>query len=153
MKIKLYEMIATWFYSGYMKPASGAWGSFASLPLCLLIVHYFGLYGVILGSTALFLIGWWAAHIFEKETGEHDSSRIVIDETVGMLIACIPLLYGITWVNIALCFLAFRLFDAIKIGPVGWLDRNVGGAFGVMIDDVAAGLLAAITVIGAMLWI
>ena len=101
MKIKLYDMIATWFYSGYMKPASGTWGSFASLPLCLLIVYHLGLYGIIFGSIALFLIGWWAAHIFEQETGEHDSSRIVIDETVGMLIASLPLLYGITWINIA----------------------------------------------------
>lgn len=153
MKIKAYDITATWFYSGYLRPASGMWGAFAALPLCLLVVAYAGLYGVIIVSFALFLLGLWAAHCYEIETGEHDSSRIVIDEVVGMLLASLPLLYDLSWMNIALCFAAFRLFDALKIGPVGWLDRHVRGAFGVMIDDVAAGLMAAIVVFGGMIWI
>lgn len=151
--IKPYDMIATWFYSGYMKPASGTWGSFAALPLCLLTVYHTGLYGIIFGSMILFCLGLWAAHRYEIESGEHDSSRIVIDEAAGMMIASIPLLYDMSWVMVALCFGAFRLFDAVKMGPVGWLDHNVNGAFGVMIDDIAAGFMAATTVMGIMIWI
>jgi len=152
MKIKLYDIIATWFYSGYLKPASGTWGTFAALPFCILTVFYFGSIGLILGSIILFCIGLWAAHIYEIETGEHDSSRIVIDEAAGMMIASIPLAYSIDWITIILCFLAFRLFDAIKIGPVGWLDKNINGALGVMIDDIAAGLMATLLILGIKIW-
>jgi phosphatidylglycerophosphatase A len=53
---------------------------------------------------------------------------------------------------VGLCFLIFRVFDAVKTGPVGWLDKNIHGAFGVMIDDIAAGLLTAIVIIGGLLW-
>ena len=69
-----------------------------------------------------------------------------------MMLACLPLLYQFDMITIFLCFIVFRIFDAIKIGPVGWLDKNINGALGVMIDDIAAGLIATITVIGYLLW-
>ena len=74
MKIKLAYTIATWFGSGYLKPASGTWGTVAALPLVIPVVFVFGSLGVILGSLVLFCIGLWAAHIYEIESGEHDSS-------------------------------------------------------------------------------
>jgi phosphatidylglycerophosphatase A len=153
MKIKLAYMIATWFGSGLLKPASGTWGTLASLPFVVPIVYIYGSLGIILGSFGLFCIGLWAAHIYEIETGEHDSSRIVIDEVVGMLIAATPLLIHFDWVMVLICFVLFRLLDAWKVGLVGWCDKNVTGAFGVMIDDVVAGLLTAIVILGVMQWI
>jgi phosphatidylglycerophosphatase A len=150
--IKISNLIATWFYSGHIRPASGTWGTLAGLPLCLAFVHYGGHFGVIFGAIALFIIGLWAAHAYEIDTGEHDSSRVVIDEVAGMMLACLPLLYQFEIKTITACFIAFRMFDAVKIGPVGWLDRNINGALGVMMDDIAAGLLAAITVFGGLLW-
>lgn len=151
--IKLSTFIATWFGSGYLKPASGTWGTLASLPLCLLIVSYTGLLGLILTSVTLFLIGLWVTNLHQKHTGHHDPSEVVIDETVGMLIASIPLLYLFNWQMILACFILFRIFDAVKIGPVGWLDKNINGAFGVMIDDVAAGLITTIIISGYLIWI
>lgn len=150
--IKPYTLIATWFGSGFIKPASGTWGTLASLPLCLLITSYFGLLGVIIGSMTLFAIGLWVTHLHQKDTGRHDPSEVVIDETVGMLIACVPLLYLFNWQMILSCFVLFRIFDAIKIGPVGWLDKNINGEFGVMIDDVAAGLMTTIIILGYLIW-
>ncbi|PCI00287.1 MAG: phosphatidylglycerophosphatase A [Alphaproteobacteria bacterium] len=151
--IKLYDLTATFFYSGYMKPASGTWGSFAALPVCLLTVHYGGIFGIILGSLVLFCIGLWAANAYERATGEHDSSHIVIDEAAGLMLACIPLLYDFSWGMIGACFILFRLFDAVKKGPVGWCDTHVSGAFGVMIDDIVAGLMTVILILGYLLWI
>jgi phosphatidylglycerophosphatase A len=151
--IEPHKIVATWFYSGYLKPASGTWGTFAALPFCLLVVTVFGLVGVIIGSVILFINGMWAAAEMEKETGDHDASYIVIDEVVGMLIASIPLLYHMTWPMIFTCFVLFRLFDAVKIGPVGWCDRHVHGAFGVMIDDVVAGLMTVIVILGYLVWL
>ena len=78
---------------------------------------------------------------------------VVIDEVVGMLIAATPLLFMFDWFMILLCFALFRVLDACKVGLVGWCDKNVSGAFGVMIDDVVAGLLTAIMILGGMLWI
>ena len=135
-----------------MTPASGTWGTFAALPLCIAITLYWGLCGIILGSVTLFLIGLWVTHLHQKDTGDHDPSCIVIDEAAGMMIACIPLLYSFNWQTILACFILFRLFDAVKMGPVGWLDKNIDGALGVMIDDVAAGLMTAIVVLGGLLW-
>lgn len=152
--IKLYDITATWFYSGYLKPASGTWGTLAALPLCIFIAINFGSIGLVLGSMILFCIGLWAAHQYEQVTGEHDSSRIVIDEAAGMMLASLPIaFFGFSWLLCLCCFFAFRLFDAVKIGSVGWLDRNVQGAFGVMIDDIAAGLLTTILILGIFTWI
>ena len=152
-KIKIYDIIATWFYSGYLTPASGTWGTLAALPLCIAVTYYFGIIGIIIGSCIIFFIGLWAADQYERETGKHDSSHIVIDEAAGMMIATLPLTLQFDWLTLLLCFICFRAFDAIKKGPVGWLDKNIHGALGVMIDDVAAGLLAAITVLGVIIWI
>jgi len=150
--IKPYTLTATWFGSGFIKPASGTWGTLASLPLCLLVVSYCGHWGVISASIILFLIGLWVTHLHQKDTGRHDPSEVVIDETVGMMIASIPLLYDFNWQMILGCFVLFRIFDAVKIGPVGWLDKNIHGALGVMIDDVAAGLMATVVMLGYLIW-
>jgi phosphatidylglycerophosphatase A len=147
--MRISTLIATFFYSGYLKPASGTWGTLASLPLCLAVTYQFGLWGIVIAALLLFTIGLWAAHQYEIETGEHDSSRIVIDEAAGMMIACIPLTLSFDWITIVVCFALFRLFDAVKKGPVGWLDKNINGALGVMIDDIAAGLMASIV---ALIW-
>ena len=109
MKIKIACLIATWFGSGNIKPASGTWGTLASLPLVVAIVVLCGSLGVILASLTLFCIGLWAANIYEIKTGEHDSSRIVVDECVGMLIAATPLLISFEWFMVLICFALFRL--------------------------------------------
>lgn len=146
-------LIATWFGSGNIKPASGTWGTLAGLPLIIAVIYYSGVWGVIIGSLVLFCIGIWAAHRYEIMTGEHDSGRIVIDEVCGMMIAATPLLFHFSWVTVIACFIGFRIFDAWKIGLVGWMDRGVNGALGVMVDDVVAGLLTAIIVMGGLLWL
>ncbi len=150
--IKPYTLIATWFGSGFIRPASGTWGTLASLPLCLAMVYFLGHLGVILMSMILFLVGLWVTHLHQIDTAKHDSSEVVIDEAVGMMIASIPLLYIFTWQMALACFVLFRVFDAVKIGPVGWLDKNINGALGVMSDDVAAGLMATICMLGYLVW-
>jgi phosphatidylglycerophosphatase A len=146
------KLIATWFYSGYLRPASGTWGTVAGLPLCLVVTAYFGLIGIVVTTCLLFTLGLWSAHEFEIETGEHDSSRIVIDEVAGMMIACIPLLYQFDWMIVFACFALFRVFDAWKVGLVGWCDKKINGALGVMIDDIVAGFLTTIVMLGYLLW-
>ena len=150
--IKSHEIIATFFYSGYLRPASGTWGTLAALPLCLFVTHQFGVAGICIGTIILFLIGLWASQKHMNTIQKHDPSEIVIDEAAGMMVACLPLTLSFDWVTIIACFALFRLFDAVKKGPVGWLDKNVNGVLGVMIDDIAAGLMTAIVITGIIKW-
>jgi phosphatidylglycerophosphatase A len=101
---------------------------------------------------AVFLIGWWATYRATLGSQDHDPSEIVIDEVAGQWIALLVVSYG-AW-NAGLDplrlypgwiagFLLFRLFDITKPWLVGWADRR-GDALGVMLDDVIAGIFAAI---------
>lgn len=139
-------VLATWFHSGRLKPASGTWGSLAALPFIYMTYIYLGSVGLSIMAGVLFILGYFAAKDYAIKTGEKDASPIVIDEVVGMTIALIPVgsFDLTTW---GLAFILFRIFDAVKIGPVGWCDRKIPGAYGVMIDDVVAGLFAAIGVV------
>ena len=151
-KFIIARILATWFYSGYLKPAPGTWGTLAAIPLCLLSILYFNITTHIGITVALILIGLWATKIYQNQTGKHDSSEIVIDEVAGMMIAVLPLFVMFDWGYLVVCFVLVRIFDAVKIGIVGWLDKNITGAWGVMLDDIAAGLLTSICILGYMIW-
>ncbi len=153
-------LICTWFCSGKIPFAPGTWGSFFTLPIPIALVIALGinpLSFIILGIILiiLFVAGTLATHYYMKATGTHDASEIVIDEVVGMLIvmlSCSKLLV-ISYLESPLfgcgmlgaIFIAFRIFDILKPFPIGWCDKHIHGAFGVMFDDVLAGVFASIT--------
>ncbi|HEY8964220.1 MAG TPA: phosphatidylglycerophosphatase A, partial [Alphaproteobacteria bacterium] len=90
--------------------------------------------------------GWWAIEQIQEKTQTHDDGWIVIDEWAGVWLAMI--FSGPHFVQVFLCLALFRLFDIWKPGPIRWLDKNVHGPVGVMIDDLAAGLATAVCVWG-----
>lgn len=148
-------MIATFGGVGLIRPAPGTWGSAAALPLGWVLHGMGGFPLLALATLAVAALGWWAARAEEAATGSHDESAIVIDEVAGQWIALWPLSLGLNhagvdpwlfpWPGWVGAFLAFRLFDIWKPGPIGWADRQPG-AMGVMLDDLIAGLAAAILV-------
>lgn len=153
--------IATVAGVGNMKPAPGTWGSLAALPLAW-ILHQAGGFPLLAASTVIvFFAGWWATAEMIRGSDNHDPSEIVVDEVVGQWIALMPLSFpawnmglsiSVLWPGWIAAFLAFRLFDIGKWGPVGMADRR-GDALGVMLDDVIAGALAAMVVLVlAVLW-
>ena len=91
--------------------------------------------------------GVWLCGRAGRDLGVADHSGIVWDEIAGYLLAV--MLFQWSWVMAVLGFVLFRLFDIVKPPPVGWLDRRVHGGLGVMLDDLAAGMLAAL-VLAAM---
>ncbi len=94
-----------------------------------------------LGIIALgFVLGVWASNWMIARTGIQDPGFIVWDEFIGQWLALLLLPKTLLWY--AAAFALFRLFDIVKRGPVGWADRRFKGGFGVMFDDVLAGLLA-----------
>lgn len=148
------RIIATWFYSGHLRPAPGTWGSLAALPFAWLIYVLSGPFGLLLATALVFSLGLWATEQETRGQADHDPSEIVVDEVVGQWIALWPVAFGAAragadvlalWPGILAGFVLFRLFDIWKPGPVAWADRR-GDALGVMLDDVIAGALAALGV-------
>ena len=108
-----------------------------------------------MATLTAFALGLWATAEETRGSGDHDPTEIVIDEVVGQWIALFPVIFGATRMGADLlalypgwiaAFLLFRLFDIWKPWPVGWADRR-GDALGVMLDDVLAGIMAALVVI------
>ncbi len=136
------HFLALGFGSGLIKPAPGTWGTLAAIPLYFLIIVFISsasfLYlGLILVG---FLAGIYLCGKTATDAGVHDHGSIVWDEIIGFLItmAFVP----VTWVNLALGFVLFRVFDILKPWPIKLLDRHVHGGFGIMVDDVLAGIFA-----------
>ncbi len=98
-----------------------------------------------LSWAALLALGVWAADRAERIYGP-DDGRIVIDEVVGQLLTCAPLLFwgAATPAALVTAFVTFRVLDIWKPGPVGWAERHFEGGTGVMADDVVAGAIGAV---------
>ncbi len=154
------HLIATFFYIGHLRPAPGTWGSLAALPAAAILYALAGPFAVVVGIAVVYALGLWATTVETAGQDDHDPSEIVIDEVVGQWLALLPVLFGAAatespvlalWPGWIAAFVLFRLFDITKPGPVGWADRR-GDATGVMLDDVIAGLMAAVgvTVLAAL---
>jgi phosphatidylglycerophosphatase A len=91
-------------------------------------------------------IGIWAAGHADGAWGTHDSGRIVIDEVAGYLVT-VALVDRAHWAALAVGFVVFRALDILKPPPIRWLDQNLPGGFGVVIDDVAAGVLGLVILV------
>ena len=137
-------LLASFGGSGFITPASGTWGSLAALPIATyLLFNYSGLYLLYLSFT-LFLIGMWVCREWLNAVGDQDNdpSMIVIDEAAGL---SLTLAFAeMSLISVFLGFALFRLFDIAKPWPISWLEKRFSGAFGIMIDDMVAGLLAGI---------
>jgi len=149
------RLIATFFYSGYLKPAPGTWGSLAGLIAAYPIFLWAGTFGLAFSAFVGFWIGIGATYYVTKDQQDHDPSEVVIDEVVGIWIALLPVFYAADlqhidvlqlWPGWITAFAFFRLFDITKPWLVGWADKR-DDPVGVMLDDVIAGVFAAIAVL------
>ncbi|MEQ5774068.1 phosphatidylglycerophosphatase A [Thalassospira sp. NFXS8] len=133
---------ATWFYSGKVPKAPGTAGSFAALPLGWLLIMAGGNTTLLIATTLVFIYGVFISDSYSKMIGIHDPGEIVIDEVAGQWLCLLPLPLAATWMDVAwvlLAFVVFRFFDILKPWPIRWVDRRVGGGFGIMLDDIFAG--------------
>lgn len=138
------------FGSGLAPVAPGTFGTLAGIPLYLLMASWpLPLYGAT--TLGLFLLGIMICQRSEQRLGVSDHGGIVWDEIVGYLVTMTAV--PASWQTIALGFALFRLFDILKPWPIRWLDRHVHGGLGVMLDDAAAGLFAALCLHATILWV
>ena len=146
------SLLATWFGAGLLPGMPGTWGSLAALPFAWFLRGTFGWQGLAVFAAGVFLVGLWSttAYVRRRGDGDADPGAVVIDEVVGqcLTLLLVPLdvvLYGAG-------FFLFRLTDVLKPWPVSWADRHVGGALGVMLDDVLAAVYAGGILYGLMWW-
>ena len=144
---KLAFFISTLFYAGYFPKAPGTFGSLVSIPIIFIVCYYFGFIGLFLTIGISFFIALIAVKKVLMYT-DHDPSFVVIDEFIGQAVTFLLIadklkaFNGIIFYIIG--FVLFRIFDVTQPFPVSYADKKINNAFGVILDDIFAGIYAAI---------
>lgn len=133
------HFLALGFGSGKVAKAPGTFGTLAAVPIVLLM-QQLSLTPYLMITVLSMVAGFYICGKAAKDMGVHDHGAIVWDEVVGLMITMIAAPVGFVW--LLLGFILFRFFDIIKPWPIRWLDAKVHGGFGIMIDDVLAGIFA-----------
>jgi phosphatidylglycerophosphatase A len=137
--------VATFFGIGYLKPGPGTYGSISAVLLwaAVGVLRHPPVHAMLIVLSVWILLtiaaGVPAATIVERESGGHDPGFVVIDEVIGQWIAL--LFSPVDWQHGLIALILFRLFDITKPFPVRRFERLPGG-WGIVFDDVAAGLYA-----------
>ncbi|SIQ86376.1 phosphatidylglycerophosphatase A family protein [Marinobacterium stanieri] len=135
--------------SGAAPKAPGTFGTLAAVPLWYLMAQT-SLPVYLVLTLAAFVIGIWLCGRTSRDLGVHDHGGIVWDEFVGYWITMIAV--PVDWIWALLGFILFRLFDIWKPWPIRPVDRRVHGGLGIMLDDVLAGVFAALVLQGLILF-
>jgi len=143
--------------SGLPRRAPGTWGTVGGLIVAIPLLSL-GFTTFLIVTILSCVIGVWICDRSSKLMGVHDDPHIVWDEWAGIWITLLPFSYlGVSttsfWSDISqpiaifaliIAFILFRFFDIIKPPPIGWADKKVAGGLGIMLDDIIAGIMAAV---------
>ena len=132
----MWQFAATFFYLGKLPFAPGSWGSLGALILWIFLPSSYLLQMIMI--IILFSIGVISSKKMAAAMNDHDPSKVVIDEAVGMWIALFMLPYSIVIYSMA--FILFRIFDIFKPSFI-YRVQNLPGGWGIMMDDVLAGII------------
>ena len=144
------KLFVSIFYIGYIKFASGTWGSVAAIIILYPFIKFnvLSFEALIFVFIILFFISNLFINYFSNFTNSNDSKHIVIDELLGIFIILIfyefIFIYN-DFITLILIFFLFRLFDIIKIFPANYIDTNLKNGYGVMMDDIVAGIYTILT--------
>jgi len=148
-------LVATFLGAGYLKPGPGTWASLAAALLWLgaaLTLHpspRAQLFSLLAAIAIAIALGVPAATIVERQSGRRDPGFVVIDEVVGQWMALLGC--PADWAHGLVALILFRLFDIAKPYPIRRLERLPGG-WGIVFDDVAAGLYALVVASLIRIW-
>ena len=132
----IWRFVATFFYLGKLPFAPGSWGSLGALLLWLLLPVTFSVHLSVI--IILFVLGVYSSNKVAEDLDDHDPSEVVIDEVVGMGISLFMLQHSFGLY--LLSFILFRVFDILKPSFI-YRIQNLSGGWGIMLDDVLAGLI------------
>ncbi|MBO4335861.1 MAG: phosphatidylglycerophosphatase A [Desulfovibrio sp.] len=144
------HLLATFFGSGLLRPASGTWGTLAGLFVYLVLSPFLGPWFWLALCFLTFFLGAWACEVAGRNCGVHDHGSFVIDEVFAIWLVLLVTPESFTWQLAA--FAAFRFFDIVKLPPASFCDREMRNGYGVMLDDAFAALYA-IALIRACVWL
>lgn len=143
---KPYDFIASLGGIGLIPYAPGTFGSIFGCITFVLISHFVNM---LIPTIIIVILSIWICEKVSKDLSEKDHKSIVIDELAGIWVALLPVIYfassqneRITYAILALVF--FRFFDILKPFPVSYIDQKYKNGFGIVFDDIIAGILAAV---------
>lgn len=137
-------LIALGFGSGLAPKAPGTFGTLAAIPFFLLML-FLPTWDYLLVLVVSSALGVYLCQSAADTLGVHDHPAIVWDEFVGLWITLLPIVFlGFEWHWLVAGFVLFRIFDIAKPWPISFIDKHVHGGFGIMLDDVLAGIAAAL---------
>ena len=143
--MKLRFAFLTLFYSGLSPKAPGIAGSLVALIMGMYALEFLYISNIFMIAILVTIIAVKQINIYEKEVGTHDGKEIVIDEFAGMWFALSIAGVGAgMWLTGIIAFIYFRIFDIWKPSLIGKIDRDVKGGWGVMGDDLLAGVFAGL---------
>lgn len=137
------------FGAGLSPVAPGTVGTLAAVPLYLVAVSV-GHAAFVAALVAIVVLGPWICSATARQLEAHDHGAIVWDEIAGYFVtmALVP----VSTANVVAGFILFRAFDILKPWPIRWVDRQIHGGTGIMLDDILAGFLAAILLLLLNAW-
>jgi len=141
---KIAIFIATTFGSGYFPVAPGTVGAFVAA-VFLYVLPEFSWLTLTIAAILTFFIGVWAADVASRAWNDKDPGKVNWDEFVSMIIAVIAVPVSNPLLVYSVAFVFCRIYDVWKPFPAGWIDKNVPGGMGIMLDDVAAGIYTNLT--------
>ena len=144
-------LLATWFGVGLVPLAPGTAGSATALPFAWLLLQAGGPPALLAAAALVLALGLAACGAVVRATGDGDPGPVVIDEVAGQWLALLPA--SLSPRSFLAGFLLFRALDIVKPWPAGAIDRRLGGAPGIMLDDVVAGAYAAAILLPLEIWI
>ena len=146
---KISQIFSTLFFIGYVKWAPGTFGSFFSLIIIIFLHNIVNKNEFIILFICIFLIATICIKIYSKSVNKHDAKEIIIDEFLGIYLIIICSydfkIFNNEFIKILLILLFFRIFDILKPFPANWIDKNMKNSYGVILDDIVAGIYTIIT--------
>ena len=135
--------LATWFGAGFVPKAPGTFGTIAALPFVWLLSTYVSSFAErAIAISVVTSVALWATSRTERLWQLHDDSRVVADEVAGIMATLIWFPFDVK--HVILGVVVFRLLDIWKPGPIGYIDEEIPGARGTVLDDVLAGIISAV---------
>jgi len=146
---KISQIFSTLFFIGYVKWAPGTFGSIFSLITIIFLHNILNENEFIILFICILLMATICIKIYSKSANKHDAKEIIIDEFLGIYLIIICSydfkIFNNEFVKILLILLFFRIFDILKPFPANWIDKNLKNSYGIILDDIVAGIYTIIT--------
>ena len=148
MLSKIVGLLATGFGVGRLPGPKGTYGTLVAIP-CSLLLQSLGPIPYLVTLITFVFVAVWVSEQMVRITGKHDPQVVVIDEIVGYMVGMALIPHNIGFMTLG--FVLFRVCDIVKFWPMNWMEKNLSGGWGIVMDDVAAGVVTQLLLRG-LLW-